>query len=222
MVVWRHASECRESRFRCLCRFFNKCSSDDRNQMAVPAHIAVLGAGITGLSSAFHLSRRFPKSLITLIEKQPRLGGWIRSERVEIQSKNGTETIILEGGPRSLRPNAKSILELVRSTSDDSVNYYMTHRRLDQPSWPWIICYSHLEKFSRSQISLSPYSWHSWTHPNSILGIFIVHISSSRNFTFRSIERGFSWRKSSWKHRRWVFGCVHDKAVRGTICTYFR
>ena len=99
--------------------------------MAVPAHIAVLGAGVTGLSSAFHLSRRFPKSLITLIEKQPTLGGWIRSERVEIQSKNGTETIILEGGPRSLRPNAKSILELVRSTSDDSVNYYMTHRRLD-------------------------------------------------------------------------------------------
>jgi oxygen-dependent protoporphyrinogen oxidase len=84
--------------------------------MPVPIRIAVLGGGLTGLSAAFHLSRRFPKSLVTLIEKQPRLGGWVRSERVEVQSQNGTETIILEGGPRTLRPNAKSILELVSLT----------------------------------------------------------------------------------------------------------
>ena len=81
--------------------------------MPVPIRIAILGGGLTGLSAAFHLSRRFPKNLVTLIEKQPKLGGWVRSERVEVQSQNGTETIILEGGPRTLRPNAKSILELV-------------------------------------------------------------------------------------------------------------
>lgn len=94
--------------------------------MPVPAHITVLGGGITGLSSAFHLSRRFPKCVVTLIEKQPRLGGWIRSEHVEIQTKNGTETVILEGGPQTLRPNAKAVLELV-SSSVDSVSYYMTN-----------------------------------------------------------------------------------------------
>jgi protoporphyrinogen/coproporphyrinogen III oxidase len=84
--------------------------------MPVPIHIAIFGGGLTGLSSAFHLSRRFPKALVTLIEKQPKLGGWVRSERVQVPSQNGTETVVLEGGPRTLRPNAKSILELVSST----------------------------------------------------------------------------------------------------------
>jgi len=82
--------------------------------MPTPTHIAILGGGLTGLSSAFHLSRRFPKSLVTLVEKQPRLGGWIRSERIRVPSHDGTEILVLlEGGPRTLRPNAKSILELV-------------------------------------------------------------------------------------------------------------
>ncbi|KAF8645531.1 hypothetical protein AX16_007756 [Volvariella volvacea WC 439] len=79
-----------------------------------PRHIAVLGAGLTGLSSAFHLSRRFPQTLITLVEKQPRVGGWVRSERVQVTDEDGTPTsVLLESGPRTLRPNAKSVLELV-------------------------------------------------------------------------------------------------------------
>ena len=81
--------------------------------MPTPTCIAVLGGGLTGLSSTFHLCRRFPKSSVILIEKQRRLGGWVRSERVQVQSQTGTETVVLEGGPRTLRPNAKSILELV-------------------------------------------------------------------------------------------------------------
>lgn len=76
-------------------------------------HIAVLGGGLTGLSSAFHLSRRFPGSRITLVEKQKRLGGWVRSDRVQIPGKEAT--VLLEGGPRTLRPNAPSVLELVRT-----------------------------------------------------------------------------------------------------------
>lgn len=77
-------------------------------------HIAVLGGGISGLSSAFHLSRRFPEALVTLIE-QTNLGGWISSERVHVRDDHGhSADILLESGPRTLRPNAKSILELVR------------------------------------------------------------------------------------------------------------
>lgn len=80
-----------------------------------PRHIAILGGGITGLSSAFYLSRRFPNSLITLLEKSSRLGGWIRSERVQVQDGNGTPaSVVLEYGPRTLRPNSKALLELVR------------------------------------------------------------------------------------------------------------
>ncbi|KAJ7512889.1 hypothetical protein B0H11DRAFT_2213440 [Mycena galericulata] len=77
-----------------------------------PQHIAVLGGGITGLSSAFHLSRRFPSSQITIIDKNKRLGGWASStERVQLPGGRGS--VLLEGGPRTLRPNSNSVLELI-------------------------------------------------------------------------------------------------------------
>lgn len=79
-----------------------------------PSHIAILGGGLTGLSSAFHLSRRFPSASITLLEKEPRFGGWVRSERVHVKDRQGkVASVVLEAGPRTLRPNAKSLLELV-------------------------------------------------------------------------------------------------------------
>jgi monoamine oxidase len=83
-----------------------------------PGHIAVLGGGLTGLSAAFHLSRRFPGSQITLLERERTLGGWVRSERVELPDDPRTlGTVVLEAGPRTLRPNAESVLELVRFDS---------------------------------------------------------------------------------------------------------
>ena len=88
-----------------------------RKKKMAPHHIAILGGGITGLSSAFHLSRRFPNALITLLEKESRLGGWLRSERVQLRDEQGTPaTVVLEAGPRTLRPNAYSVLELVSLT----------------------------------------------------------------------------------------------------------
>lgn len=82
---------------------------------AKPSHVVILGGGVTGLSSAIHLGTRFPSCRITLLEKFPRIGGWIRSETVKVLDAHGSEgNIILEGGPRTLRPNAKSVLELVR------------------------------------------------------------------------------------------------------------
>ncbi|KAJ8461852.1 hypothetical protein ONZ45_g18147 [Pleurotus djamor] len=82
--------------------------------MIPPQHIAILGGGITGLSSAFHLSKKFPQALITLLEQKPKLGGWAQSERVHVKDHDGTPySILLESGPRTLRPNAKSLLELI-------------------------------------------------------------------------------------------------------------
>jgi len=77
----------------------------------LPEAISVLGGGITGLSSAFYLSRRFPSARIFLLDRQNRLGGWVQSERVQLP--NGLGSVLLEGGPRTLRPNGKSVLELV-------------------------------------------------------------------------------------------------------------
>ncbi|KAG6910075.1 hypothetical protein DXG01_013528 [Tephrocybe rancida] len=82
----------------------------------------VLGGGLTGLSSAFHLSRRFPTSLITLLERQNRLGGWVKSVQVRVGAHENNldivghpehPTVTLEAGPRTLRPNSKSVLELI-------------------------------------------------------------------------------------------------------------
>ncbi|KAF8074591.1 hypothetical protein FPV67DRAFT_1474140 [Lyophyllum atratum] len=86
-----------------------------------PRQIAVLGGGLTGLSSVFHLSHRFPDARITLLEKQSRLGGWVRSEQIQPELGRNHEpsldpsspTLTVEAGPRTLRPGSKSVLELI-------------------------------------------------------------------------------------------------------------
>ena len=77
-------------------------------------NVAVLGGGISGLASAYFLSRRLPRAKVTLFERSSRLGGWLHSEKVDVS--NGK--ILLEKGPRSIRPNtlgAKVTLGLVRN-----------------------------------------------------------------------------------------------------------
>lgn len=77
-------------------------------------NVAVLGGGISGLASAYFLSRRLPRAKVTLFERSSRLGGWLQSEKVDVS--NGK--ILLEQGPRSIRPNtlgAKVTLGLVRN-----------------------------------------------------------------------------------------------------------
>lgn len=79
-----------------------------------PTSIVVIGGGISGMSAAFHLSRRFPQASIVLLERSAREGGWIRSRRVEVKDNDGNKaTMLLEAGPRTLRPNSKAVLELV-------------------------------------------------------------------------------------------------------------
>lgn len=74
----------------------NKSDSNPKRK-----EIAVLGGGITGLTSAYHLSKALPDEHITIYEKTDRLGGWVDSERVEV---DGGE-IVFEHGPHTLRPS---------------------------------------------------------------------------------------------------------------------
>ncbi|KAL4247830.1 Protoporphyrinogen oxidase [Abortiporus biennis] len=86
-----------------------------------PSNIAIIGGGLSGLSATFHLARRFPNSRITLLEKSNRLGGWVRSERVNVKDSQGkTANVLLEAGPRTLRPNGNSVLELINLLHLDS------------------------------------------------------------------------------------------------------
>lgn len=71
-----------------------------------PQNIAILGGGITGLSSAFYLSKSLPSANITLYEASDRLGGWLRSKHVDM----GNGKIVFEQGPRTLRPHTPAAL----------------------------------------------------------------------------------------------------------------
>ncbi len=80
-----------------------------------PGNIAILGGGITGLASAYYLSKSFPKASITLYEASNRMGGWLQSKQVNI----GNGHIVFEQGPRSLRPGTPAglvTLEMVITT----------------------------------------------------------------------------------------------------------
>ncbi|CAM1507273.1 Fc.00g069140.m01.CDS01 [Cosmosporella sp. VM-42] len=82
---------------------------DGRRLYATQAHdeaknasIAVLGGGLTGLTTAYYLAKKLPPTAkITLYEGSDRLGGWIRTEKhpVDIEGKKGV--VSFERGPRS-------------------------------------------------------------------------------------------------------------------------
>ena len=76
------------------------------------ASVAILGGGITGLVSAYYLSRLRSDLQITLFESSDRLGGWLHSTSVDV----GTGKVVFEQGPRNLRPsqpNGTLTLDLV-------------------------------------------------------------------------------------------------------------
>jgi oxygen-dependent protoporphyrinogen oxidase len=79
---------------------------------APPQKIAILGGGITGLASAYYLSKELPSASITLYEASDRMGGWLQSKHVNV----GNGKVVFEQGPRTLRPRTPAglvTLELV-------------------------------------------------------------------------------------------------------------
>jgi protoporphyrinogen/coproporphyrinogen III oxidase len=49
-----------------------------------PIRVAILGAGISGLSCAWHLKKEGGDAVqITLLEKENRIGGWIASREID-------------------------------------------------------------------------------------------------------------------------------------------
>ncbi len=91
------------------CHYATKSTSSIEREVT---DIAVLGGGITGLASAYYLSKALPDANITLFEGSSRLGGWLHSKQVNV----GTGKVVFEQGPRNLRPtnpNGLVTLDLV-------------------------------------------------------------------------------------------------------------
>lgn len=69
--------------------------------------VIILGGGISGLSAAYYLLKKFPKTPVTILESTNRCGGWIRSRKLP----NG---VIFEEGPRTIRPVGTNTLQLIQ------------------------------------------------------------------------------------------------------------
>ncbi len=70
--------------------------------------VLILGGGITGLSAAWFITQKYPHAHVTLLEKEGRLGGWIRSSR-----EGG---FFFEKGPRTfVYSRSPHLLALIRS-----------------------------------------------------------------------------------------------------------
>jgi protoporphyrinogen oxidase len=86
--------------------------------LQTPRAIVVLGGGISGLASAYYLSRALPEARITLIEASERTGGWVKS--VPVQVEDGQ--VVFEAGPRTVRPKRLEgwvTLDLVRRPAEE-------------------------------------------------------------------------------------------------------
>lgn len=93
----------------------------------LPRDIAVLGGGLTGLATAYYLTRFHPHANITIYESQDRVGGWIDTEQVEVTTLAGTdETISFERGARVVSPQS------TLTRYEDFVLYDLVWR----PLWP--------------------------------------------------------------------------------------
>ena len=80
-------------------------------------NIAVLGGGISGLTTAFNLTQAIPQAKIVLYERSSRVGGWLDSEKIKVRDGE----VLFEWGPRSVRPDlwgaGKNTVHLVRQTT---------------------------------------------------------------------------------------------------------
>ncbi|KYK56003.1 protoporphyrinogen oxidase [Drechmeria coniospora] len=67
------------------------------------SRIAVVGGGLTGLTTAYYLAKKVPPSTsITLYEGSDRLGGWVKTDRVDVDVGGTRGTVSFERGPRTL------------------------------------------------------------------------------------------------------------------------
>lgn len=77
--------------------------------MPINGKVAVLGAGISGLSFSYFLHKLRPDVSIEIFERKLEVGGWIKTQR--LATPNGE--IVMEKGPRTLRGVSSGTLLIV-------------------------------------------------------------------------------------------------------------
>jgi hypothetical protein len=105
VLRWKHSQPLSRCYATTSQQLSDTISSTENSAPIVSDHpeksYAVLGGGVTGLSAAYFLTRKFSKAKVTIYEANKRLGGWVDSEIVEVDGGQ----VLFEWGPRSLRPD---------------------------------------------------------------------------------------------------------------------
>nr|VFK33419.1 MAG: oxygen-dependent protoporphyrinogen oxidase [Candidatus Kentron sp. MB]VFK76158.1 MAG: oxygen-dependent protoporphyrinogen oxidase [Candidatus Kentron sp. MB] len=73
-----------------------------------PLHVAIIGAGISGLATAFFIRKLSPNSRVALFEKDARCGGTMQSEH--------RDGFLFEAGPNGFLSNRQETLDLVQES----------------------------------------------------------------------------------------------------------
>jgi protoporphyrinogen oxidase len=87
-----------------LCRYLSNTAPAEQHK-----DVAIVGGGITGLATAYFLTKRAPQAKITLYEASSRNGGWIDSNWAEEGDRG---RVLFEHGPRTLRTRGEKMLPM--------------------------------------------------------------------------------------------------------------
>ncbi|CRG90748.1 protoporphyrinogen oxidase [Talaromyces islandicus] len=74
-----------------------------------PFSAAVIGGGITGMTAAWRLCQNPKCTKVTLYERSPSLGGWLQSEKVEVEGGH----VVFEYGPRTIRASKTTSMPIM-------------------------------------------------------------------------------------------------------------
>jgi hypothetical protein len=94
-------------------------ATEARRRLGKRREFAVLGGGITGLTTAHYLARHAPEAHVTLYEGSSQLGGWVEAE---LAQSGGSGSVWQQHGPRMLRTGATN------NRYDDLVFYDVVSR----------------------------------------------------------------------------------------------
>ena len=85
-------------------RHYATAAAVAEQQKPAPRTFAVLGGGLTGLTTAYYLARFVPDAKVTVYEATDRLGGWIDTEELTVPTLDGKDgKVLFERGGRVIK-----------------------------------------------------------------------------------------------------------------------